>query len=272
MEEIIHYLEQIETCWDFITSASEINVDANCVESLKQRIPLYSQRDKRHIEEKYPVARSIWPQLMSMTRLIPSISTLFEDLKYLEPLSAAMKLLIEREDQDKPQSRGTVRHEFAMIFTGSVYLESSEGSYTTLKGMSPEDLFEISFQQLWLYAMRHLHELVTFTPRKEKGRPTPRVQEPDIAVLSGFAALASKSGFESNAIEGIMGRDSTLLTARAFLLKARPSDTYQNEGADLDRRAGEVAAILRSIQKITHIPVALQHYQIDEADLTRRGG
>ena len=119
-----------------------------------------------------------------------------------------------------------------------------------------QDMFESSFQQLWLYAMRHFHELVAFTPRKEKGHPTPRAQEPDIAVLSGFAALASKLGFESYAIERIMGRDSTLLTARAFLLKARPADTYHNDGADLDRRAGEVAAILRSIQKITHTPMA----------------
>ena len=119
MKEIIHYLGQIEACWDFITSAGEIKVDANCVASLKQRIPLYSQRDKWHIQERFPGPSSTWHQLMLIKSLIPSISTLFEDLKYLEPLSAAMKLLIEREDQDKPQSRGTVRREFEMIFTGS---------------------------------------------------------------------------------------------------------------------------------------------------------
>ena len=83
---------------------------------------------------------------MLIRRVIPSISTLFEDFKYLEPLSPAMKLLTEREDEDKPQSRLTVRREFEMVFTGSpVCLEISEGSYTTLEGMSPEDNFEISF-------------------------------------------------------------------------------------------------------------------------------
>ena len=120
--------------------------------------------------------------------------------------------------------------------------------------------------------MRHLNKLVPFTVRKEKGYPTPRVQKQDIAVLSGFAALASKLGSESDAIQRIKDRDRTLLTARAFLLKARPSDTYRNFGADLPRRAGEVAAILRSIERFTQTPMPPQHHQIDEGDLTRRGG
>ena len=85
---------------------------------------------------------------------IPTLGTLFEDLKYLEPLASSMELLID------PTAKQTFIYTlFLKIFYGN------------------ESKFSRGYRALWLFCMQNFPQLVSSPPRKESKCPRPTVFE-----------------------------------------------------------------------------------------------
>ncbi|KAF1349024.1 hypothetical protein BDV97DRAFT_370240 [Delphinella strobiligena] len=106
--------------------------------------------------------------ISSIKGLIPSLYTLFESLKYLEPCSYALRGLLPGK------VKGTIRQELFACYrpTSTVVVQMQEMQYNQVSATT-EAGRELAYWQLWLFAMRHFPDLTSTLPRKDKGRPKP---------------------------------------------------------------------------------------------------
>ncbi|KAF8545287.1 hypothetical protein BDD12DRAFT_976954 [Trichophaea hybrida] len=260
-EEIICYLNNVAILWSgMLGNANPKHVNLNTVEQLGRRIPKYCKIDEVHVrnsmkevvDNQYAMfpglkgsqREEILQNILQQRTLIPTLVTFFEDLKYLEPLSKAMKLLIEKESM-------SVHRSFEYMFTGGLAttceIETAEGIFGHHKVENIDQKMELGYQQLWLYTMRHFPEMVDFTPRKENSQPKPPNQDPDFTIIFDFAQLAHRLGFDSQDIQDIRAKDPHISTAREFLAKVRPSDIYNHDSFEDSLHA--IAKALQNIPK-----------------------
>ena len=106
-----------------------------------------------------------------------------------------------------------------------------------------DDRFELGYRQLWLYAMRHYHELPA-EPKKTKALLAKAGNAvADEATLHEFAILAHRLGFRSPKIDKLTERSPDRDIARMALLKARRSDRYAYDDALFEKYIGEVIGV-----------------------------
>ena len=67
-----------------------------------------------------------------------------------------------------------------------------------------EDCFDLSYQQIWLYAMRHFHEMSVKHKKKKKNLLIKsRTKRANETVLCEFVALVNQLKFESDKISAL---------------------------------------------------------------------
>jgi hypothetical protein len=156
-------------------------------------------------------------RLRSITHIIPSLHTFFEDMKYLEPCSKIMRGLLPTTWMKAPKSKLkktklSIKQAIVKLHTDvgqdpeKVNLEVKDGVYTTTSG-DRQYRIECGYRQLWLFAMRHFPELSNVSPRKEQDREKPIIKEPNKYWWYMFAKLALDLGFESAEIRDLCQRD-----------------------------------------------------------------
>lgn len=211
--------------------------DRFTVEALQLRAPHTSRddlSDLRTLFEKgklFPEIRGeemrqpIWERISQIACIIPSLYTLFKDLKLLSPCVKIVKVLIEQP------FKGSLHDVMAQHFVGVnqtpgwVVFQDTETIFSTYEG-STLDQFEFGYRQLYLFALRHFPQMIGECPKKEKDRPTPTIEEPDPVTWHRFALLANRLGFNSKAIEQLKANDPYSIEARNFLLKRNPPELY----------------------------------------------
>ena len=264
-QEISNYLAHVLKVWTQILGGNETlmnSLDSDTIDLLQLHAPGISSHDFSIVSvlmEHGKIFPSILSQddrnivrnnLESISCLIPSLSTLFEDLKYL---TAPVKIL----RQLCPTSRLSTREAMWRLFTGR-YLPENQWPLQTWEGGadykwingSSSDQFEFGYQQVMLYIWRHWPELCPECPRKEDGEETPIPQTPDPRVRYGLASLAEKVGFESDQISQLLSSDPDRKLARQILLKARSPEYFTYKESAFNGYVTEISRIFKLAKDI----------------------
>lgn len=169
--------------------------------------------------------RTIWNNIAKIDRLIPSLYTLFEDLKLQSPCVKIIKALIERPFKGSLHDMMEQRFSGVNQTPGKIVMQDTETAFNLYEG-SEADQFEFGYRQLYLFALRDFTRMIGECAKKEKDQPKPTIQEPDPVTWYRFALFADRLGFDSEVIRKLKANDPYQAEARSFLLKHNPPELY----------------------------------------------
>ncbi|KAI2889407.1 hypothetical protein CBS63078_10207 [Aspergillus niger] len=253
-EEILNYLEFIRDFWSSLLDdnpSALMRVDHRTVERLQLKAPGSSGEDRLEVEGLIQSGQifseftsserdAIWAKLQCFDRIVPSLYTFFEDLKYFSCCAQCIQWLLIT-DKYHPTFRITMLN--MLDYPAGEAHAATDGSGTecliqvsnTKFGMIQCDQikrFDLSYRQLWLYAMRHYPQMAKDTGGDNLAKaPSEKADE---AVVHEMAALALRLGFKSKKINELMALSPDRQIARAALLKARKPGRYWYNPEQLD--------------------------------------
>ena len=232
-------------------------LDCETVEILQSRSPLTSASDKEFIEacinngtlfKFVPVEdrSAVIRRTMEVDLLIPSLHTFFEDLKYLEVCSNALRTIAPAGKHDQ-----TIAILYRSLFEppeNEIQIQTAEGCYRAvhgdgtlglLPGPQGDDFcrqFRYAYFQLWLSAMRNFHDLAT-GPGK-----TSRASSKEFHHTSWerFGSTARALGFKTTVLHGGLDKE-----VAKFLQRVRPSCTFSY---DFQSQVNNITTIIDSIR------------------------
>lgn len=266
----MNYFNYILQVWSTILGGSRDLMrctDRGTVSMLQLRAPGLCQEDLVTLEKPFRAGtifpairdehhrREIWNNLKNQKRLIPSLWSLFEDVKFLKGSAKIMRRLF-------PKSSLTTYQAAERIFTGrhqrpdEVVLQSSEQSFRSVK-MPSVNQFKIGYWQLWLFTWRHFTKLGHDCPRKEEGEETPQSEEPDRTLWHWFGVLADKIGFESDHINEMVSSDPDKENASKALVMGRCPQHFTYDQVDFDRFQHQIISMYRNAKPIANTAVQL---------------
>jgi len=236
------------------------SADNKTVKLVELRAPGFSPED-RSILKKYfrdsdifsairdRTSRQIlWENLKKAKNPIPSLYSLFEDLKYLKAPAKIMRQLF-------PKSRHSTYEAMNRIFK-SRNLESNTYFIQHSEGTSDEffwkyhgtrlDQFEFGYRTVWLHAWRHWTEHVPECPRKEDDEDTPLPQEPNPRKWYEIGVLARRSGFESDEIQRLVSLNPDREVARKHLERA--CDLSESNTSEIESYITQICSIYEEIR------------------------
>jgi hypothetical protein len=220
------------------------HVNPATVEGLQLRAPGSSSNDLLALEEPFRQEKlfpgikdqterqAIWMRLQNFPFLIPSLYTLFEDIKYLKAPAKIMRRLF-------PKTSKTVYQAMTELFkarnqTENRYLiQDSETTFHQESGCRIEQI-EFGYRSVWLKTWRQWTELVPECPKKEDGKPTPQPQTPDPTKWYELAALAAKHGFESEQISHFTSLNPDVEIVKEALRTARDPRFFRYDKSALE--------------------------------------
>ncbi len=283
-QELTHYLHRIKSTWSFILGVEgDLNsrLDANTVRRLQTRCLRYSSEDKAAVTAdmdngilfpNIPDQRTrhrIKVRLEEIGHMIPSLHTLLEDTKYLEPCAKIVKSLLP------VKFKGTIREAYEKSHTGLSKFQVQHNEHVFLeREESVRKCIWIAYRQIWLFAMRHFPDMIGICPRKDDGKPKPTVHRPDEILWHKIAQLAGRGGFQTSKIAEYIRRSPFQKMASEFLGQCRPSEYYNISTAVLDRAVGSIVSILQDIEPRVlrfKMPPLTSDYE-DNMDLADRCG
>ena len=210
-KEITNYIALIRSTLDEILGSDPSLipcVDEQTLNLIQLRSPGVSTADaeflRRNAKDLFPdladaATRSrLLARLLGIKTLIPSISTLFKDLRCLQPAGKALRALVPQ------RGKGTLRESFRRIFPKNIEsldLQQSETSFSIIHG-NPDYLFDIAFRQLFLCAARYFIDPSNVSTKKNMN-PIEQVVNPTKRFL-GFrlVALSRKLQFQVPNFDG----------------------------------------------------------------------
>lgn len=243
-QEIVHYLtSHIREFWVSLVSADPTNpdleamrkIDANTVENLELMAPKVSSRDAKKLHRLLRNGKVLsnftlserarmWSWLREYDGIIPSLRTFFRDVEYLKECANPMKLLVNFSKIGR-----TVRQALRYCYYPEDTLEqgcliqTSEDTFERRFASRKEQL-ELSYRQLWLYAMR-------VYPRALRSLATPNSAKShntlDALVIYEMAMFAHKLGFQSPAIMKLITHSPDVMIAQSVLRNARDQEGYE---------------------------------------------
>ncbi|KAH7379083.1 hypothetical protein BKA64DRAFT_243572 [Cadophora sp. MPI-SDFR-AT-0126] len=241
-EAVVHYLEDIKEFWSQLLAYNKQAMrmlDNVTVKAVELMAPRHSRRDAQKLHGQLASGQifaafnsedrdAIWSRLRTASGLIPSLFTLFEDLKYLQACAGSMRHLVE------PAPGQTLFVALDDKFFGST-----------------ED-WDLAYRRLWLYSMEYYSKLPAPPKDTKKNRLAKAgTTKPDEVVLSDFAALASQLGFQSDQISALKERSSDREIARAALLNARKPDSYEYTGQSLESHTEQIIRLFATATPLT---------------------
>ncbi|KAL3469007.1 hypothetical protein BJX99DRAFT_268801 [Aspergillus californicus] len=240
-EEIIRYLEFIHEFWTFLVGENNLmRVDQHTVEELQLKAPGVSESDFKKVRglienEEILLAftrderKEIWEKLQNFDRLIPSLFTFFEDLKFLTACTECIRRLFPIQKYH-PTVSTTMRHSFQPR-GGELSIHVSNYQRRQVHGVP--DQFDISQREIWLFAMRHYPQMGKDSKREDLLAKAPG-ERADETIIFEMATLARNVGFENPQIAIILEESPDNQIAHAALLKARKPERYQYDPGELN--------------------------------------
>jgi hypothetical protein len=254
---MVRYLDHIKTTWNAILECGDTIlpysvVDDITAERLEGRCPKHSASDRDclslWIEDRtiFPsivedgLRRALLANIASIPSLIPTLSTFFEALKYLEPICDVLKRLIG----DK--MKGSIRRSLLGCFfrPKSIRVQKSESYDMEWKGQQSKAA-QLAYIELWALCARHFDGLTSSTPLKENGKDKPVVVGPNPVLWQRLAQFALDRGFRTPAAEQLAAEDSHSKLAIDYLKKANPLlKNFSNEQIQAVVRAASISNTL----------------------------
>ena len=211
-------------------------IDTTTVQRLESLAPSASAEDMRQITE-WMHSKDIFPGVSELaTRdvllrnvaavpcMIPSLRTLFENLKYLEPCCTILRKLLD------PKKKRTIRAGLASCYKQPaqvcVHFDEHDTRFRS-RGTVDGDR-RLAYAQLWAYCLRHFPDMTAVTPRKERSKEKPAVKESNPELWHGLGKLAVSLGFHSQAATDLASKDPDRELASQFLHHARPGSQAEN--------------------------------------------
>ncbi|KAK6380192.1 hypothetical protein LTS17_005381 [Exophiala oligosperma] len=259
-EEVLHYLEHIRKVWHTLLRGNRADlqkVDQITVKALEGRAPRYSRKDALLLQGQLLSGQifgafsreqreEIWREIRSIDTLIASLHTFFEDAKYLSACSDCLKRLLKLSPGDTVFTAFRRKFPYHADEDDQVVIETAESSFVFRRGLATDRL-DLGYRQLWLFAMRHYREIPLEAKKRKKDLlAKARVDKADVQVLSEFAALADRLGFESDEIQVLNQQSSDQEIARNALLKARKPDRYQYDEIGFEALVSQIVTLFAS--------------------------
>jgi hypothetical protein len=251
----VSYLNFIREFWFSIVDGvpeALMRIDQRTVEKLQLHAPGVSQEDSKIVQGlvlsgqifsgfSAPEREAIWGKLQSFDRLVPSLYTFFEDLKYFTACADCIQRLLVT-NKNHPTLYTTMGHMFRPTDSdGEEYLiQVSESRFRRVTGTWDERL-DLGYRVLWLFAMRHYPQMAKDSRRDVLLAKAPS-EKADEAVIYEMAALARKLGFRSAQITRLLSRSPDRQIAHAALLKARKPERYRYDPERLERLIDRISA------------------------------
>jgi hypothetical protein len=255
-KEIYRALRKVSVFWkDFIVVSlgiEEDHIDEYTVMMLEGLAPGVSRDDSEKVTSLMAMSSSmIFPalkdknkrkrlleKLLKVEYMIPTIHLVFEMLKHLEPACEVLKKLADTG------SKWSIRHCLWDKYDKpqQPLIEMGKEVYFPGSWSNDKDTFEFLYAQLWAITLRCFWDVSSFTPKKEKGRSTPKKKQPNPALFQRIGNLAICSGFHTDTAllwKGLDRADSLVST-----LKER-AKVGMNKILD-DRTTSEIAKALRN--------------------------
>jgi len=225
--------------WDQIlqdTRVSRAAIDTITVQRLESLAPSASAEDMRQITE-WMHCKEIFPDVSELvTRdvllrniaavpcMIPSLRTLFENLKYLEPCCTILRNLLD------PKKKRTIRAGLASCYKhpARVCVDFDEHDTRFRSPGAVDGDRWLAYAQLWAYCLRHFPDMTAVAPRKERSKEKPAVKGSNPALWHGLGKLAVSLGFQSQAAIDLASKDPDRELASQFLRHARPGSQAEN--------------------------------------------
>ncbi|TGO07234.1 hypothetical protein BTUL_0306g00130 [Botrytis tulipae] len=263
-EETLHYLEHIRQFWHRIFHGDKnalSRVNNFDVKSLELKAPGYSTQDAQVLKGELLSGQifsnfnqlereAIWGELQSIDFLVPSLFTLFEDLKYLGACADSLKRLVRISRRDTVYSALQRKFRLANELSDQYAVEISQSTFVN-RSIPAKDCFDIGYRQLWAFAMRNYKEIPPDTKKKKKDLLAKcGVEKADETMLSEFAALADRLGFASPEIQTLKQSSSDREIALQALLKARKPDWYQYDETTLTSNVAQIMKLFSTASVI----------------------
>ncbi|KJZ68204.1 hypothetical protein HIM_12405 [Hirsutella minnesotensis 3608] len=265
-EEVLGELRRLQSFWYKVFEGNETfmnHFDSNSLGKLQRTAPGACARQKAKLESEI-IAGEILPSLILEDRLrvfqnfcaatrdtiAPSLDTFFGNLNYREVLRSCMARLIDPLCSRNESLRSIFSESFVSP-AGPSHCFIQVDSDHLVRIRTEDDPFDISYRQLWLFALRHCDSLPpVLRPRKAGPSGDPAHKR----VLYEFARLAYEIGFRTTRINELLGKDPDREIARHMLQMARDSRRYTYP--DLELAISHVAAAFRNaVHKLDVEPV-----------------
>ncbi|KAI1906769.1 hypothetical protein LOZ65_006832, partial [Ophidiomyces ophidiicola] len=252
-EEIVNYLTFVKEFWASLVGNDRermIRIDLQTVESLQLLAPGVSRKDVKTARGRVlsgeafgdfsdSERRAIWENLQGRKEIIPSLHTFFQDIYYLEACANCLKRLVAVS-----KFYPTLRRAFGSILQTDpeavdYMIQTSETGQR--RSGSLTDREELSYRQLWLYAMRHYRKMPK-EPGSDDLLAKSSHEKADEGALYEMAAFAQSLGFSSDEIKALIKLSPDRQVARAVLLKARDPERFQYDSGIFESLVNRIVA------------------------------
>lgn len=254
-------------------------LDRESVRALELKAPGACQKESRELYGRvrsgdvlgaFTVAERerIWSRICSATteNLIPSLYGFFEDLKYIKLAADCMKRLVRIEGKDT--IRSTLENAYCSEDQRTEnFLIQVSGPAMKLVRANGTDFFDVSYRQLWLYAIREHACMPAEVKRKKSGANAAHADE---AVLFQFASLAHKLGFRSDEIGDILRRNPDREIARRLLTMARKPEQFHYE--DIESCITMIEGVIAGARPVQNENIANDFMVEDDGKPPSRSG
>ena len=249
-QEILNYLRHITRYWNALfagvdTSVLRDAVDHRSVELLETLAPGASHSDADQVREMmrskrvFPTiaadaARSVILQnMLSMSCLIPSLFTFFENLKYLEPCAKALRGLLP------PKQKRSILEALSACYVSpdQLHVEYSHHDIRAHVLASADCVRVLGYHQLWLFVLRNFVD-----PRKDPMKPKPQTAAFNPLLWQEFARLAVLLGFKTAAATQFASSDGEVQLAKQMLDRGGVVSSTEQDTV-------RVAEIIRSLTR-----------------------
>lgn len=274
------YLRQVKEVWDHIIGADEdarLHLDSHTVSYLQGLCPRANE-DRVLIESRrediFPMIqqrsqrKQLWERLYSVRVSIPSIHTFLEDTKYLEPCSKVMRLLLPTKLET------TIRRSFHIMHNGQARLRIQTGESSSQEQDEPTS--EMSewkgYRQLWLFTMRHFHEMTTHAPRLDGLKMKAPRSEGELIWWCHLHDLARSSGYVDVCAQIQSTAEADMQMSADFLRRVRPKSMYDLSGDASDRIVHEMVKLFQQVKPSP--PLIEERYKLPRCptDIAHRCG
>jgi hypothetical protein len=151
--------------------------------------------------------------MLSMSCLIPSLFTFFENLKYLEPCAKVLRGLLP------PKQKRSIFEALSACYVSpdQLHVEYSHHDIRTQVPASADCLRVFGYHQLWLFALRNFPSMTDVAPRKDPMKPKPQTATSNPLLWQEFARLAILLGFKTAAATQYASCDGEVELAKQML-------------------------------------------------------
>ncbi|KAM3074504.1 hypothetical protein ACMFMF_006511 [Clarireedia jacksonii] len=244
-EEIAHYIEVIRKTWSKIVSNDATlmeKLDEDTVKSIELRVPAVSRLDAEFVKEQMKtkalfrhtadtvLRRNIEHEVLELDYLIPSIFTLFKDLRFLEPVSKAIRAILPEPDDKKRTLRESLRFLYVASTSDgrSIDIQDSEMSFSTILG-SFDSTFDLAIRQLYLCAMRYFTDPSNLSSKKNMNPIRQTINAPKRLLGFRLLNLSRRLGFQTLHIpEALEDPTERLLND---MLNTLPKEIFRFQGS-----------------------------------------